>query len=118
MNYEVLAYSNLILSSPGTAALEATILETPTIVIYKLNPITYFIAKYILRLKLEHYTMPNFIADQKIIREFVQEKAVPYQIAKAALEYLVDKKPFHFELVKSKLGKPPIINKIAQALLA
>ena len=118
MNYEVLSYSNLILSSPGTAALEATLLGTPTIVVYKLNPLTYFIAKYILRLKLEHYTMPNFIADQKVVKEFVQDDANPYQIAKVALKYLTGGETFKYDLVKSKMGTPPVLSKIARFLLS
>ncbi len=117
-NYEVLAYASLVLCSPGTAALEATILGTPAIVTYQISPLSYWIAKHILRLNIEHFTMPNMIADRKIIPEFIQDKADPYQIAKVALEFLDGKRSFEYQLVKDRLGTPPVISQIARSLLS
>lgn len=62
---------DLIVASSGTVTLEAVILDIPIIPCYKLNKLSYLIAK--LLIKPEFVTLPNLVAQKKVINEFLQD---------------------------------------------
>ena len=64
--------STLVISASGSATLEVILLNRPLIVLAALPRFTYWLAKYILRLQLPYISLPNFLANQAIIPEFVQ----------------------------------------------
>ncbi|MFA5929153.1 MAG: lipid-A-disaccharide synthase [Candidatus Margulisiibacteriota bacterium] len=79
---ELMQNADLILTSSGTATLEAACLNTPMVVMYKLSALSYFIAKYILRIKIKFIALPNIIAGERIVPEFIlnapgAEKMIP-----------------------------------------
>ena len=55
---------------------------------YKTSAATYVIAKRIVKVKW--IAMPNILANEEVLPEFVQNKATPGNIARAALELLND----------------------------
>ncbi|MBU3913998.1 lipid-A-disaccharide synthase [bacterium] len=65
--YNVVAVSDFALVASGTATLETTILRTPLIIFYKSSIITYFIGKYLLRIKA--IGLPNIIAGDMLVPE-------------------------------------------------
>ena len=76
-SFTALAMSDLALITSGTSTLQATLLQIPMIVIYKVNPISYLIGKAIIK-GVKHIALPNVIADfmnQGDIRvpEFIQK---------------------------------------------
>ncbi len=83
---QLLANSDVAILASGTITLEATLFNTPMIVSYKGPAIVYII--YRLIRYLEFVSLPNIIADKKIIEEFIQYKAKPELIAKEALELI------------------------------
>lgn len=110
-NHEAIKRAEVVLSTPGTVTLECSIIGTPALAIYRLNPLTYFIGKHILKIKLPYFTMPSLLAQKKVIPEFIQGDAVPERIANEAINYLTNQKYRvrtidDFNLVKGKLGKP------------
>ena len=80
LTYDVMKYSDLLLVTSGTATVESALMETPMLVIYKTNFLTYFLAK--LLVKVPYISMVNLIAQKKIVPEFIQDKAHPKLIAK------------------------------------
>ncbi len=68
--YDIMAQSRLVLLSSGTAALEAAILQVPFVSIYRLSPISWIIAK--LMVKLENFSLPNIIASKELMPELAQ----------------------------------------------
>jgi len=84
----VIKNSDLLLVASGTATLEAAYFETPMIIIYKLNILTYLIAK--LLVKTSWIGLVNIIAGEEIAPEFIQGKAEPAKISKVAMRYLND----------------------------
>ncbi len=58
------------LAASGTVTVECAIAELPLTVAYRLNPITYWIAKMII--DLDFFTMVNIIADKRVFEEFLQ----------------------------------------------
>lgn len=83
---DALAYSDLAIVSSGSATLEAAILGTPTIVIYRISLFSYCIARMLVTIK--HISLPNIIAGKEVFPEFIQH-IPPEKIAEKAL-YMIN----------------------------
>lgn len=66
------AYADAAVVCSGTAALETALLGTPLITIYKLNPLTYFLAKRFV--KIPYFSLVNIIFAEKVVPELLQEE--------------------------------------------
>ncbi|MDX2504697.1 MAG: lipid-A-disaccharide synthase [Gammaproteobacteria bacterium] len=69
---EVMAASNAVLLASGTAALEAMLLKKPMLVAYKLAPVTYWVARWLL--KVPYYSLPNLLAGEYLVEEITQNE--------------------------------------------
>jgi lipid-A-disaccharide synthase len=86
----VMAAADVVLQASGTAVLEAALLRKPAVAAYRLAPLSYLIIKYLLRVNMAHYTLPNLLAGEALVPEFMQGDARPGAIAAAVLEFLDD----------------------------
>ncbi len=77
---QVMNAANIVALASGTATLEALLLHRPMVTFYKLNWLTYVIAK--LLVKIPYYSLPNIIAGKKAIEELIQKDATPENLAK------------------------------------
>lgn len=68
-SFTAFAMSDGALIKSGTSTLQAALLQVPMIVIYRVNPISYFIAKSLVR-GVRHIALPNVIADFLKINDF------------------------------------------------
>ena len=80
--YDALAAADLSIVSSGTATVEAALLGAPTIVIYRLAPVTAAIARLLVRTPM--FAMVNLIAGRKVVPELVQEDFTPSRLASEA----------------------------------
>ena len=103
--YDALAYCDTAIVASGSATLEAAILKAPTIVIYRISLLSYFIAKMLV--KINFISLPNIIAGKEVFPEFIQNSD-PEKIAEKAL-YMVHngKKEIREDIdgIITKLGK-------------
>ena len=83
--YDALAYCDTAIVASGSVTLEAAILKTPTIVIYRISSLSYLIAKILV--KIDFISLPNIIAGKAVFPEFIQD-IDPEKIAEKAL-YMV-----------------------------
>jgi lipid-A-disaccharide synthase len=119
--YDLMAYSELNLVASGTATLECAILGQPLFVLYKTSPITYQIAKSLI--KIPFVGLVNVVAGEKIVPEFIQGDCRGDLISNEMHKFL-NKKDYRDEMrakisaVKSKLGAPGASRKTAEAALA
>tara|TARA_B100000700_G_scaffold271455_1_gene314313 strand:- start:1317 stop:2450 length:1134 start_codon:yes stop_codon:yes gene_type:complete len=93
---EILNKSVFAVVKSGTVSLEVCKLNIPSIIIYKMNFINYFIAK--LFLKIKYANMLNIINDKEIIPELIQKDCSAAEIYKSVYYFL--KKP---ELIERQL---------------
>jgi len=86
--YDVLGACDLALTASGTATLECAILGVPMLVVYRLHPVTWQIARRIVH--VPHVAMANLIAGDRIVPEFLQDEAEPRRLAAEVLRWVND----------------------------
>ncbi len=87
-NYEIFSEIDLAIASSGTVTLELAIFGVPTVIIYKVSPLTYIIGKMLV--KIDRIGLPNIVTGEKIFPEFVQNDATPLNIADGIDGFLGD----------------------------
>lgn len=85
---EAMAAADVVLLASGTATLECLLLKRPMVVAYRLSPVTYAIAKHLV--KTRYISLPNILADKSLVPEFIQAEASPENLGKALLEQLAN----------------------------
>lgn len=93
----VMNASDIVALASGTATLEAMLLHRPMVTFYKLNWLTYLIAKFLV--KIPYYSLPNIIAGKKVIEELIQADATPQHLA-TAIEKLMDHETAHIQMMQ------------------
>jgi lipid-A-disaccharide synthase len=89
LTYDVMAHSDVLLVCSGTATLEAAILNTPMVILYRGSWLMEIEGK-IRRIRPEHFGLPNILADRRIVPELLQHEASPEALAEHALKLLRD----------------------------
>ena len=119
--YAVLQQSVAAIISSGTASLEAALLKTPQVVCYGGNPISFYIAKAVVKLK--YISLANLILDKLIFKEILQNDCTPANIS-AELEALINQKTYRdamladYDKVHQLLGGGGASGRIAEAMIA
>jgi lipid-A-disaccharide synthase len=70
LSHDALSHSDLAIIASGSATLEAAIIGTPAIVIYKVSLFSYIIAR--LLVKVRYISLPNIILGKEVFPEFIQ----------------------------------------------
>jgi lipid-A-disaccharide synthase len=68
--YDLLEAAEAAMVTSGTATLEAALLNCPEVVCYKANPISYFIAKRLVKIKF--ISLVNLLLNREAVRELIQ----------------------------------------------
>jgi lipid-A-disaccharide synthase len=85
-SHDVMAASDVVLVTSGTATLETMLFKRPMAIVYRIGNITFQIAKRLI--KLPFIGLPNLLAKQSLVPEFIQDAATPDAIAHALLDFL------------------------------
>jgi lipid-A-disaccharide synthase len=67
-----LRHARAAVVASGTATVEAALMETPFVMVYRVSPLTYALGKP--RIKVPHFAMVNLIAGEEVVPELVQRK--------------------------------------------
>jgi len=69
--YDVLAAADVAVVSSGTATVEAALCGAPTVVVYRVSPVTAAIARPLIRSPF--FAMTNLIAGRRVVPELIQD---------------------------------------------
>lgn len=70
--YDLLAHAKAALVTSGTATLETALFDVPQVVCYKTSPLTYHVAKRLIKVK--YISLVNLIADKEVVKELIQKE--------------------------------------------
>ena len=85
--YDLLAVAEAALVTSGTATLEAALFDVPQAVCYKTSPLTYRMAKWVI--KVRYISLVNLIMDREVVRELIQADLNPVSLHGELEEILV-----------------------------
>lgn len=107
-SHELMAASDALLISSGTATLEAGLLQVPMAILYRVSPLSYAILKRFIL--VPDIGLVNIVAGQRIAKEFVQDRATPAALSAECIRLLTDRDyrlQMHERLavVREKLGE-------------
>ena len=118
-NYDLFSVADLALATSGTVTLEAALCGLGSVIVYKTNPVTYFIAKLVVN--IPHIGLPNIVAAKSVLPELIQNDFTPAKVAQEALALLESgrnaKMKEDLAYVKERLGKPGAVGRVAELVL-
>lgn len=77
--HDLIRACDAIISVSGTVTLEIALIGTPMVIIYRLAPLTYQVARRVVKIK--HIGLCNIVAGRSLVKELIQEQANPEAIA-------------------------------------
>lgn len=86
----VLAAADVVLTASGTATLEALLSKRPMVVGYKVNAGTYWLARALRLVKVDHIAMANLLAGERLAPEFIQHECRAERLAPELLSMFRD----------------------------
>jgi lipid-A-disaccharide synthase len=105
----VLHSAALVITASGTVTLEAAVMGTPMIIVYKLSGLSYWLGKRLIR--VEHIGLANLVAGKRIAPELIQHEASAENISRHVLQLLADENGLtemrqQLRHVVKRLGEP------------
>jgi lipid-A-disaccharide synthase len=86
--HEAMAAADVVLAASGTATLEAALLGRPVVIAYRMPRVSWWIMRN--RGYLPYVGLPNILAGEFIVPEFLQDEATPENLSQAVLNLLFD----------------------------
>ncbi len=116
---EGMAYSDLILSSCGTANLEAALLGIPFIAYYRISPLTYTLGLPFVSTRT--FSIVNILADSPIVPELIQKRFTPDHIVNEVRKILQSEEirsrmKAQFQKIRESLGQQKASKNVAREL--
>ena len=116
----VMAVADLLFIASGTATLQAAIIGTPMVIVYKAPWLTYLLARLLVRVR--SIGLPNLVAGRTFIPELIQHHATPARLADQARRILDDAsscEAMRAEMarVRDLLGTPGASSRAAEVVL-
>ena len=120
--YDCMAHSDFLIAKSGTVTLEAAILNTPMLIVYRgtaIMRLEFLFRKSVLE---EFIGMPNIVAGRGVCPELINDDVTAEKLADITLSLLRDETRLaemkaSLGEVKTKLGEGGAVRRAAQALL-
>lgn len=119
--HDMIRACDAVISVSGTVTLEIALVGTPMVIIYKLSPLTYQLAKRLV--KVPNIGLCNIVAGGTVVRELIQDEANGNNISAEIVSILTD---FNYDStirhklaeIRSKLGNGGASRNMAQLTLS
>ena len=115
--YDVMQVCDAIIVASGTATLEIALMGIPSVITYRISPISYFILKRLVT--IDHIGLVNIVAEKGIVKELIQKDARADKIADE-ISLILDDEAYRNQMVselnqvRAKLGKEGGSKNVAQ----
>jgi lipid-A-disaccharide synthase len=114
--YDALAAADCAIVASGTATVEAALLGTPMVVIYRVAPLTAFLLRRMVHTPF--FSMVNLIAGRRVVPELIQDNFTPAAVATEVCRLLAspaarEEMKAGLAEVRSKLGPGGAIERAA-----
>ena len=86
--YDLMQICTACIASSGTATLETALMQLPTVLIYKLAPATWFIAKHVVEVK--YAGLPNLLLQKEVTPELLQNQVTAENIESIIVPWITD----------------------------
>ncbi len=118
--YDLINAADLMLVKSGSSTLETGIIGKPMIIIYKVNWLSYFLARMLIR--IPNIGLVNVVAGKRVVPELIQHDVSPKKIVPLAYDLLThpEKRTAieqELEVVRAKLGTPGASDRAARLAL-
>jgi lipid-A-disaccharide synthase len=118
---EVMALSDVLLIASGTATLQAAVVGTPMVLLYKTSPLTYRLARWLITVKW--IGLVNLVGGRLIVPELVQEEATDERLCREVLHLMRDPSAYNemkeaLRQVRQSLGEPGASSRAARVVLS
>lgn len=118
---EVMAASDVLLVASGTATLQAAVVGTPMVLVYKTTWPTYWLARWLIHVKW--IGLVNLVAGRSIVPELIQKEATAEQLWREVRRLLTDGQAREemkdgLREVRQSLGEPGASRRAADVVLA
>jgi lipid-A-disaccharide synthase len=117
--YDVMSSCDTLIIASGSATLEAGILGCPMVIVYKLNPVTYWLARLLVKIPL--VGLVNIVAREEVVPELIQSKVTAKNISDEVLAMLSDSEKEQAVRerllgIRESLGKPGVMKVVAKRI--
>ena len=86
--YQALGAAHAAVVASGTATVEAALAGVPTVIVYRVSPLTFAVARRLVR--VEHVGMANLLAGERVFPELIQDDFTPERLAHEVLSLIQD----------------------------
>ena len=116
----VLAAADVVLTASGTATVQTAIHERPMVIVYRLSPLTWWLARRFV--KVRAFGMVNLVAGRTVVPEYAQAAFRPAVVAADAVRFLTDgehaaRTRRALREVRARLGGPGASRRAAEHVL-
>lgn len=118
---EVMALSDVLFIASGTATLQAAVVGTPMVLLYKTSPVTYRLARWLINVRW--IGLVNLVAGRSVVPELIQDEATAERLCQEVLRLLRDPSAYNdmkegLRQVRQLLGEPGASSRAAQVALS
>ncbi|MFQ5560124.1 MAG: lipid-A-disaccharide synthase [Nitrospinota bacterium] len=120
-NYDVMRASDVLITKSGTSTLEASIVGTPMVIVYKASFFSVFLARHLV--KIQFVGLPNLLSGKMVVTELLQGDMTWRNIVKEVRNILDNKGVFERQVrelgeVSRSLGQPGASKRVAMAIVS
>jgi len=119
--YDLMNLCDFAIATSGTVTLEAALLGLPSVILYKMSPISYFIGNLLVH--LPNFSLPNIIAGERILPELLQSEITTDRVVAEAEKLFKNTATAaavkeKLALIRQRLGKADAAGRVAALILA
>ncbi len=118
--YDLMRIADTAIATSGTVTLEAALLGLPSVVVYRLTTVSYWIGS--LLVKLPNFSLPNILAGERVLPELLQKEVTAENIVRCVKEIETASPKGaavreRLAIVRERLGAPGAAKRAARLML-